>query len=501
MTMTHDSVQADSAPERSAESARVTGIGRSGQRDERGQRDRRRLQAWIVALAALGQFMTALDTLVVTTSLPALRAALHTSVQGLEWTVNAYNLAFACCLLTGAALGDRFGRRRMYVAGLLLFSLASAGAALAPGIGVLVAARTVQGAAAAMVMPLTLTLISEAFPPEKRGVAIGICGGIGGLGIAAGPVVGGAIVTELSWHWIFWLNVPVGAVVAILTARRLPESFGPRPRLDLPGLALAGLGLLGVTWALVRTATLGWESAEVCATLAGGLALIGVFLAWERVAKIPMITLALFRNRDFSAASAVCLLMYGGLFGALFLVSQFLQDGLGETPLAAGVRLLPWAGPSMVVMPAAGVLAARFGNRAVMATGLILQAAGLAWLASVAAIGMPYWVIGTSLAVTGVGTCLCIPPATSTALGSVPLAEAGIASGANSAIREVGGVLGVAVLASVFARHGGYASPDEFAAGFKDAIWAAVAFSVVGVAAALVTRKDTVEPRREAGIS
>ncbi|MBO0810007.1 MAG: MFS transporter, partial [Actinobacteria bacterium] len=292
----------------------------------------RAIQAWTVVLAGIGQLMVALDTLVVTTSLPALRAGLHASLGGLAWTVNAYNLAFACCLLTGAALGDRFGRRRMFATGVLVFTAASASAALAPDIGVLVAARTVQGAGAAIVMPLTLTLISDAFPAERRGAAIGVWGGIAGLGIAAGPVIGGAIVSGISWHWIFWLNVPIGVALIPLAARQLRESFGPSRRLDVAGLLLAGGGLLGITWALVRAGTLGWASGEVLGTMIAGLAVLGVFVWWEHKANTPMITLRLFANRTFSAANAVSLFMYSGLFGALFFVAQFLQNGLGDSP-------------------------------------------------------------------------------------------------------------------------------------------------------------------------
>lgn len=446
-------------------------------------------QVWTVVLAAAGQLMVALDTLVVTTSLPALRAGLHASLGSLEWTINAYNLAFACCLLTGAALGDRFGRRRMYVTGLLVFTAASAAAALAPNIGALVAARTVQGAGAAIVMPLTLTLISEAFPPERRGAAIGLWGGIAGVGIAAGPVVGGAIVSGISWHWIFWLNVPIGVALIPLAARRLTESFGPGRHLDVAGLVLAGAGLLGLTWALVRTSAVGWDSAEVLTTMIAGLAVLGVFVLWEHAAKAPMIGLQLFRDRTFAAANAVSLLMYAGLFGALFFVAQFLQNGLAESPLEAGLRLLPWAAPPIVMMPVAGKLAGRVGDRPLMVVGLSMQAAGLAWLATAATPGIAYWTVAAALATQSVGTSLCFPAVANAALGSVPPAQAGVASGTNSAIREVGGVLGVAVLASVFARHGAYASPAVFADGFRTAMWGAVAFSVAGAGVALCTAR------------
>src|SRR4051812_29121199 len=278
---------------------------------------------WTVILASLGVFMTALDTLVVTTSLPVLRVDLHSSLSSLEWTVNAYNLAFACTLLTAAALGDRFGRRRMYVIGLGVFTTASALAAVSPSAAALVAARAVQGAGAAVIFPLTLTLISEAFPAEKRGAAIGLWGGITGLGVALGPVVGGAVVDGISWHWIFWVNVPVGVVLMPLAARRLTESFGPRPQLDIVGLVLAGAGAFGVTWGLVRANAAGWGSVEVLGALLAGAALIGAFLTWERRAATPMLPVALFRRRSFASANAVSFFMYAGLFGALFLMSQF----------------------------------------------------------------------------------------------------------------------------------------------------------------------------------
>jgi EmrB/QacA subfamily drug resistance transporter len=444
-------------------------------------------KTWTIVLASLGVFMTALDTLVVTTSLPALRLDLHSSLSNLEWTVNGYNLAFACFILTGAALGDRFGRRRMYVIGLALFTAASAAAASSPNVGLLVAARAVQGIGAAIVFPLTLTLISEAFPVEKRGAAIGLWGGITGLGVAIGPVVGGAVVNGISWHWIFWLNVPVGIALIPLAARRLTESFGPRPQLDIVGLLLAGAGALGLTWGLVRANAAGWGAAEVLAALLGGAVFIGAFLQWERRASDPMLPVAMFRERTFASANAVSVFMYAGLFGALFLMSQFFQTALGYSPLGAGIRLLPWSLPPMFIAPIAGVLADRYGNRPFMALGLALQASGLAWVALVAAPGVSYAEIGVALAIAGAGTSFCFPTVANAIMGSVPLKEAGIASGANSALRELGGVMGVAVLAAVFARHGVYASERTFIDGFTQALWVAVGFSALGFLAALFT--------------
>ena len=451
---------------------------------------------WTIVLASLGVFMSALDTLVVTTSLPALRLDLHASLQSLEWTVNSYNLAFACFLLTGAALGDRFGRRRMYTVGLLAFTAASAAAALSPSAGVLVAARSLQGAGAAIVFPLTLTLISEAFPAEKRGAAIGLWGGITGLGVAIGPVVGGAVVNGISWHWIFWLNVPVGIVLIPLAATRLTESFGPRPQLDIPGLLLAGAGAFGVTWGLIRANAVGWGSAEVLGSLVAGVAFAAAFLHWERRSESPMIPVGLFRERTFASANAVSLFMYAGLFGALFLMSQYFQTCLGYSPIEAGVRLLPWSMPPMFIAPIAGTLADRYGNRPFMALGLALQASGLAWVALIASPDVSYVQIGIALTIAGTGTSFCFPTVANAIMGSVPMTEAGVASGTNSTIRELGGVLGVAVLATVFVRPGVYASPQTFVDGFVPALWVAVAFSAVGMLAALFAA-----PRRRARVA
>ena len=339
---------------------------------------------WTLVLASLGLFMAALDTLVVATALPVLRIDLGASVADLEWTVNAYNLSFACMLLTGAALGDRFGRRRMFMTGLAVFTGASAAAALSPSVNALIAARIVQGAGAAIVMPLTLTLISEAFPAEKRGMAIGLWGGIAGLAVAAGPIVGGAVTDGLDWHWIFWLNVPIGLLLIPLAALKLTESFGPRQRLDVPGVLLAAAGFFALTWGMVRGNTAGWGSVEVVGVLTAGAALLVAFVTWERHTSSPVLSMSLFRRRAFASANGVSFFMYAGLFGSLFLMSQFLQNALGNSPLEAGLRILPWTATPMIVAPIAGSLADRFGNRRFMILGLALQGIGLAWVAAIA---------------------------------------------------------------------------------------------------------------------
>jgi EmrB/QacA subfamily drug resistance transporter len=448
-------------------------------------------QTWTVVLASVGVLMTALDMRVVTTSLSVLRVSLHACRASLEWTVNACNLSFACLLLTGAALGDRFGRRRMFTIGVGVFTAASALSALSPNVGCLIAARALQGAGAAIVMPLTLALISEAFPTEKRGVAIGLWGGMQGLAVAAGPLVGGAIAGGINWHWIFWLNVPIGLALMPMAAKRLSESFGPRPQLDLVRLVLAALAGLGITWALVRAQAVGWGSPQIIGSMATGLVLAGVFLEWERRSATPMLQRNFFRNRTFASANGVSFFMYAGLFGTLFLMARVFQVALGDSPLGAGLRLLPWTGAPIIVAPIAGALSERYGNRPFMAAGLALQTIGVAWVALIAAPGN-----GVSRAWPRVGCrrgrhLHVLPDRRNAVMGSVPLQEAGVAAGANSMLRELGGVLGIAVLASVFVRQGVYHWPRIFNDGFTRALWVGVGFSAIGCAAALAA------PRRK----
>jgi EmrB/QacA subfamily drug resistance transporter len=448
-------------------------------------------QVWTLVLVSLGLFMTALDTLVVTTALPALRTSLHTDLSSLEWTVNAYNLAFACSLMTGAALGDRFGRRRIFCVGLSIFTAASVGSALAPSVGVLIATRAMQGAGAALVFPLTLTLISEAFPPEKRGAAVGIWGGIAGLAVAIGPIVGGAIVEGLNWHWIFWLNVPIGAVLIPLAASRLRESHGPRPRLDLVGLALASAGFFGITWGLIRANTVGWRSSEVVIGLVAGVLLVGLFLWWEQHTRTPMLTLALFRRASFNGSNGTSFFMYASLFGVVFLMSQFFQTAQHLSPLQTGVRLLPWTGAPMIVSPIAGKLAERFGNRPFMIVGMLLQGIGFAWIAVAASGQVSYADLVVPLGLAGVGISMVFPTVSTEAISSVPPDEVGIASGTNSSLRELGGVFGVAVLASVFSRPGIYGSSEIFVQGFRAALWVGAAFAMAGVFAAMFASRQS----------
>jgi EmrB/QacA subfamily drug resistance transporter len=439
---------------------------------------------WTFAITSVALFMVVLDNLVVSTALPVIRTDLGATIEELEWTVNAYTLTFAVFLLTGAALGDRLGRRRMFLFGLGLFTAASAAAALAPNMETLIAARAVQGIGGAIVTPLTLTLLSAAFPAEKRGVALGAWSGIAGLAVAAGPLVGGAVVEGISWQWIFWLNVPIGIVLLPL-ARVLTESHGPDKALDLPGLSLASGGLLGLVWGLVHGNSDGWGSAPIVASLGLGVLLLASFVAWEARAKEPMLPLRFFKDRAFAAANGASLAMYFGMFGSVFLLSQFFQTAQGYSPLEAGLRVLPWTAMPMIVAPIAGALSDRIGGRPFLAGGLALQAIGLGWIAAVSSADVGYSSLVGPFILSGIGMGMFFAPVANIVLSAVGARDEGKASGASNAIREVGGVFGVAVLASIFARTGGYESPQVFNDGLVTATWVGAAVVAVGAVFAL----------------
>ena len=445
---------------------------------------------------SIALFMVTLDNLVVTTALPSIRADLGASIESLEWTVNAYTLSFAVLLLTGAALGDRFGRRRMFLLGVALFTTASALAALAPTTGALIAARALQGVGAAMVAPLTLTLLSEAFPGNKRGVALGIWSGVSGLGVALGPLVGGAVVDGISWQWIFWINVPVGLVLIPIAARRLAESRGPSRGLDLPGVALASGGLTGIVYGIVRGNALGWGSIEIVTPLAAGAALLVAFVLYESRTKEPVLPMRFFRSRGFAATNAVSLSMFFGIFGSIFFLAQFFQTVQGYSPLEAGLRTLPWTGMPMLVAPIAGLLSDRIGSRPLMAAGLSLQAITIVWIASTMTVGQPYGELVIPFILGGTGMALVFAPAANAVLRAVRPHEAGQASGATNAIRELGGVMGIAILSAVFTARGGFESPQAFVDGVVPALWVGAGVLMAGALAALLVPgiKDSEQP-------
>ena len=444
---------------------------------------------WTFAITSTALFMTTLDNLVVTTALPVIRHDLHAGLSGLEWTVNAYTLTFAVLLLTGAALGDRLGRRRVFAIGLGIFTAASAAAALAPSIVALDVARAVQGVGGAIVMPLTLTILSSAVPAEKRGLALGAWGGISGLAVAFGPLVGGAVVNGISWHWIFWLNVPFGLLLIPLALTRLDESHGPTQRLDLGGLVLASGGLFGIVWGLVRGNEVGWGSAQIVGSLVIGAAVLAAFVAWELRTAEPMLPMRFFRNRTFTLANAASLFMSFGMFGAIFLLAQFFQTVQGYSPLASGVRILPWTVMPMFVAPIAGALSDRIGGHKIIGVGLALQAFGLAWIAAVSTPTTPYWELVGPFSISGIGMALFFAPVANVVLSAVRPEEQGQASGANNAVRELGGVFGVAVLAAVFSAYGGYGTGEHFVAGMNPAVWIGAGVVALGSIAAFAIGK------------
>jgi EmrB/QacA subfamily drug resistance transporter len=443
-----------------------------------------RRNGWTLGIVSVALFMVVLDNLVVSVALPTIHRELGASIQQLEWTVNAYVLAYAVLLLTGAALGDRFGRKRMFLLGLGLFTAASAGAALARSTDLLIAARAVQGAGAAVVTPLTLTLLAEAFPAERRGIAIGVWSGISGVAVALGPLVGGAVVQGISWHWIFWINVPIGLAVIPLAMRWLSESRGPYGKLDLPGLALASTGLFGIVFGLVRAQSLGWGSATILGSLILGAVLLAAFVRWEQRTPEPMLPMYFFAKRSFAVTNVASFAMYFGMFGSIFFLSQYMQNVLGNTPFQAGLKLLVWTGGTMVVAPLAGVFSERFGSRLFMFAGLSLQAGALAWLNLMTSTHLAYSRMLVPFFMAGAGMALVFAPSANAILASVRSDQTGQASGANNAIREIGGVLGVAVLASVFTGAGAYSSPQAFVDGLIPAIWVGVA--VLGAGALVV---------------
>ncbi len=441
--------------------------------------------AWTFLITAMAVFMAALDNLVVTTALPVIRADFNATIQELEWMVNAYTLTFAVLLLTGAALGDRFGRKRMFIIGLGIFTAGSAAAALSSTSTELIVARAIQGVGGAIITPLSLTILSAAVSPERRAVALGAWGGIAGLAIAIGPLVGGAIAEGLDWQWIFWVNVPIGLIAIPLAYFRLEESYGPAGRLDLPGLGLISAGLLAIVWGLVKGNELGWTDPQIVASLGIGALFVALFVAWEARTAEPMLPLRLFRSRAFSAANAVSLLMTFGMFGSIFLLAQFFQVVQGYSPIEAGLRTLPWTFMPVVVAPIAGVVSTRTGTRPLLVLGMALQAVALGWISLIVTPTVEYLTLVPAFILAGAGMGLFFAPIANVVLSSVAPEEEGKASGANNAIRELGGVFGVAVLAAVFTANGSYQSPVAYVDGLIPAMQVGAVVVALGVLAAL----------------
>jgi len=450
------------------------------------------LATFLVTGVAL--FMTSLDNLVVTNALPAIRVHLGAGLEGLEWTVNAYTLSFAVFLLSGAAYGDRFGRRRTFLVGLSVFTAASAAAALAPNVGTLIAARAVQGVGGAIVVPLTLTILAGAVTDEWRPMALAGWSALSGLAIALGPVIGGAIVQGANWQWIFWVNVPIGLALLPLGRALLAESVGPNDRLDTPGTVLATAGLFGVVLGLVRANGSGWTSPLVVGSLAGGAALLVAFVGWERRAAAPMLPLRLFGVRGFAASNGAAMLLTTGMFGVVFLLAQFLQTVQGYSPLEAGIRTLPWTAAPVLAAPVAALLAPKVGMRPLVSLGTALQVGSLVWLALAVSPNVAYPRIVPPLVLAGIGMGLFFALIAPLMLSFVRSADEGIASGVSNGMRELGVVLGVAILAAVFAGTGGYASGAAFVAGLRPALWVGAGLVAVALVTSLLVPARAARP-------
>lgn len=446
----------------------------------------RRIPVWLAVLAAsVPMFMATLDNLVVTSALPVIHEDLGASVEELQWITNAYTLSFAALMLLAVGLGDRFGRRSVFIAGITVFTVASALCAVAVDSTFLVAARALQGAGAAALMPLSLTLLVGSVPAARRALAIGIWGGVSGLGVAVGPLIGGAVVEGWSWQAIFWLNVPIGILAVPLVLLALPNSFGHRVPADLLGVLLAGLGVLGVVFGIVRGNDAGWDSAEVLGALIGGAAFLALFIWREARTAAPLLPLRLFRDRSFSAVNVVGVLFSFGAFGAVFILIQFLQIVQGKTPLEAGVATMPWTMAPMVVAPLAGAFAGRIGTRTLIVGGLVSLAAGIAWLGLTMSSDVEYGVMLPGFILAGVGMGLVFAPSSTAVLANMAPNDHAKASGTNSTLREIGVALGVAVLTAVFTGAGGELTPTGYVDAAQPAILVGAGAVALGAVAAL----------------
>ncbi|HJR39602.1 MAG TPA: DHA2 family efflux MFS transporter permease subunit [Nocardioidaceae bacterium] len=452
---------------------------------ERGAR--RTVPVWLALVAAsLPMFMATLDNLVMTSALPVIQADLGASVGQLQWFMNAYTLAFATLMLSAATLGDRLGRRRVFLWGIGLFTIASIASALSTDPGMLIAARAFQGAGAAAIMPLSLTLLAGAVPVAKRALAIGVWGGVSGLGVALGPVLGGAVVDGVSWQAVFWINVPVAVVAVPLAMYALAESRGRRQPLDLVGVGLAGVAVFLGIWGIVRGNDDGWASTPVLAALTASVLLLAGFVVHETRTRFPVMPLRLFRSRQFSIANVIGLTFTLGMMGAVFLLAQYLQIVMGYSPFDAGLRTLPWTAAPMVVAPLAGILAPRVGLRTLLVTGLVLQSLSLVWMAVLIEPGVSYASLVPSFVMAGVGMGLTFAPSATAVLADMRDADHATASSANATLRETGVALGIAVLTAVFLGAGGALTPTGYTDALAPALLVGAAFVAVAVVAALM---------------
>jgi EmrB/QacA subfamily drug resistance transporter len=457
---------------------------------------------WVLAITVAGSGIASLDATVVNIALPTIGREFHTGIAALQWVITGYTLTLAAFLLLGGSLGDRFGRRKVYLIGIVWFALASAACGFAPNALFLIATRLLQGVGAALLTPGSLAILEASFVPADRARAIGAWSGLSGVAVAAGPLVGGYLISAASWRWIFFINLPIAAAVVALGMRHLPESRDPSVtgRIDYAGALFAVLFLTGITFAFIEAPTLGWSSPSVIAMTAVGVAGLAAFLIREHTAAAPMLPLSVFADRQFAATNAVTFIVYAALTGATFLLPVVLQVVSGYSPLASGFALLPLTFIMLVLSARSGQLASRIGPRLQMSVGPVVVGVGLAML-TLATSGSSYWLyVLPAVLVFGLGLAITVAPLTATAMSSAPPEHSGIASAVNNDVARFGGLLAVAVLPALAGITGtSYLHPDALAAGFRTAALISGALCAAGGVLAAFTITNPKRAPRPAG--
>ena len=456
---------------------------------------------WTLAAVAFGLFMIMLDNTIVNVALPSIQRSLHMSLSSLEWIVTAYALTFAALLITGGKLGDLYGRRKMFIAGLVVFTLASLACGLAPNAGFLIGARAVQGVGAALMNPATLSIITATFPPKERGQAIGIWAGVSALALAIGPLLGGLIVDNINWHWIFYVNVPVGVVGIIVSRWVIAESrdTSHEQSIDLPGLVTSGGSLLALSYALIEGNKHGWGSPEIIGLFVGAAVLLAVFILLELRQRLPMLDLELFKIGSFAGANIVAMLVSLGMFGVFFFISIYVQNVLGYSPTKAGAIFLPMTILIILIAPISGKLSDRVGSRWLMGAGMGILGVSLLLYQRIG-LHTGFWSLLPQLVLGGVGMALVMSPMTSAAMGSVPVDKAGVGSGVLNSFRQVGGSLGIALMGAILLTYqhptkSKVVAAQQFVNGLHAALLvsAFIAFAAAAVAIFMVRTKPAVE--------
>jgi len=448
---------------------------------------------WVVAATVLGSGIAALDATVVGIALPAIGRDFHASVASLQWVVDAYTLTLAGLLLLGGTLGDSYGRRKLFGIGTVWFAVASLLCGLAPNVGVLIAARALQGVGGALLTPGSLAILQASFAEDDRSAAIGAWSGLGGVATAIGPFLGGWLIGAVSWRLVFYINLPLAVLVVFIAARHVPETKapGPVPKLDVRGAICISGALAGITYGLIAASAAGWGSLSVLVPLAAGAVLLGLFILVEAREPEPMLPLAVFRSRQFSAANAVTFVVYAALGGLLFLVPVVLQVVHGYSPVEAGVALLPVTFIMLALSSRSGALAARIGPRLQMSAGPLVLAASLALFTRIGGSGDYLTAVLPAVVVFGFGVAIMVAPLTATALSAAPADHAGIASAVNNDVARAAGLIAVAVLPALAGITGdSYLHPAVLAADFAKAAWIAAVFCAAGGVLAAVTIRN-----------